>query len=371
LQDQLSVVRASLLQHLAHKAALELKVKQQHSSNGAAVVAAAAQKLKLAGAPEEDGADAAGCLQDDIPLVAGGSPKRRGKPEQLDQASRTSRASSPGPLLQHATADADAASTHSALLQQPAAAAAADDDDDDEAAEARSAQQQAEAVTAGDISSTLPPAAEAAEPDAGGIGNTAQAAGVSAGSAAVLLTAAAKLQRLVEQLTQREPAVAADLSLLQWQLTTAFGHMTGAPSRNGNEMLLVGQSSGSSKCQGTVAEMPVVAEEGEATVAVERSSGIADSSSNSSNTGAWLQTPTTPAGSVKLLPADAHPLADEAAAAAAAAAGHPAQHSAAEVAAAARLFSGAATTLQAPSIDWYYLEEGGSVRGGRQGKVLD
>uniref|UniRef100_A0A383W130 GYF domain-containing protein n=1 Tax=Tetradesmus obliquus TaxID=3088 RepID=A0A383W130_TETOB len=342
LQDQLSVVRASLLQHLAHKAALELKVKQQQSSNEAAVAAAAALKLKLAGVGEEGaGEDAAGQLQDDVPLVADGSPKRRGKPAQLDQADRPARPDSPIPLLQDACADAEAAvvaadtaSDHSALLQQAAAG--------------EPVQQLDTAV---------------AEHDAGCVDAGAKASGVSAGSAAVLLTAAAKLQRLVEQLTQREPAVAADLSLLQWQLTTAFGSMTGAPSRSGEDAQLTDHSSStsSSNCQDPAVEVPAAAAEEAAAAAVAGASGSEDSS-NSNNAGGYLQTPTTPAGSVKLQPADTHPLAEDAPAAAAAA-GHPAQHSAAEVAAAARLFSGAATTLQAPSIDWYYLEEGGSVRG--------
>jgi hypothetical protein len=333
LQDQLSVVRASLLQHLAHKAALELKVKQQQSSNEAATIAAAAQKLKLAGVAQEGTAAADGMLQDDVPPVADGSPKRRGKQVQLDQAGRTSRPNSPGPIQLDAASDTVAAasevvaSSHSSSLKPSASA--------EEGAE-----------------ETAATVAAASEQDAAEVCSSAQAAAVSAGSAAVLLTAAAKLQRLVEQLTQREPAVAADLSLLQWQLTTAYGSMTGAPSRSGEDMLLVDQSSNSER---PVAESLAAAEQGQAAAAQPNTEDIKNSSS-----GAQEAAPATPAGPVKLKPADTHPLAEEAAA------GQPAQHSAAEVAAAARLFSGAATTLQAPSIDWYYLEEGGSVRGAAQ-----
>jgi hypothetical protein len=221
------------------------------------------------------------------------------------------------------------------------------------------AEQQANAATPACIANTLAAeAATAAQQDtAVSLESCAQTSAVSASSAAVLLTAAAKLQRVVEQLTQREPAAAADLSLLQWQLTTMFGSMTGAPSRSGAVSPRLDQSSdsGSGLSDSPAAETPASAE-------------VAAAGNCSSSDGSMLlqDAPMTPAGSVKLQPADTHPLAEEAAAAAAAAAaaGHPAQHTAAEVAAAARLFSGAATTLQAPSIDWYYLEEGGSVRGG-------
>jgi hypothetical protein len=344
LQDQLSVVRASLLQHLAHKAALELKVKHQQSSNGAA-----ATKLKLVVAGHDieaeaaNSGDAAGQLQDDVTLFADGSPKRRGRSVQHDQADRTSRPASPCPVLQAAAAvDAETASESSVLpLEDTAAGAAA-------------AEQPADAKTPASVAHTLQAeAAEAAQHDtAGSLDSFGQAAAVTASSAAVLLTAAAKLQRLVEQLTQREPAAAADLSLLQWQLTTMFGSMTGAPSRSRavSPMLDHSNDSGPGLSSSPAAETTASAEV--------TAAGNCDSSSGST----LLQdAPVTPAGSMKLLPADTHPLAEEAAAAAA---GHPAQHSAAEVAAAARLFSGAATTLQAPSIDWYYLEEGGSVRGG-------
>jgi hypothetical protein len=350
LQDQLSVVRASLLQHLAHKAALELKVKQQ-SIHGVAIAAAAAAKLKVVVAGQQSGADAshsgaaAAQLQDDVPLVADGSPKRRGRSVQVDQADRLSRAASPNPVFQGAAAGIAAAD---AQVASDSSASTAEVD-------ATAAEQHAHAATPDGINSMLRStgAAAAQQGEAGDMDSYAQTAAVSASSAAVLLTAAAKLQRLVEQLTQREPAVAADLSLLQWQLTTTFGSMTGAPSRSGEVVPLLQQSSSSTP------------DAAESTAADEEVSAAVNEASNSSSSSEALQdAPMTPAGSVKLQPADTHPLAeDAAAAAAAAAAGHPAQHSAAEVAAAARLFSGAATTLQAPSIDWYYLEEGGSVRG--------
>ncbi|KAF6255266.1 hypothetical protein COO60DRAFT_1641682 [Scenedesmus sp. NREL 46B-D3] len=311
------------------------------------------------GRPSADGGDAAGQLQDDVPPAAGGSPKRRGKPVQLDQSDRTFTAASPGPVLQEATEGIAAAATAAknagtasgnSVLVLPAAVGGA--------ADATAAEQLAEAGTAADVYSTLSTtaAAAAAQQDAAAMDSCAQPAAVSASSAAVLLTAAAQLQRVVEQLTQREPAVAADLSLLQWQLTAAFGSMTGAPSRSGEEDLLH-HSRGSGCGQGPEADSPAAGEGASSAATTE-----ACSSSSSSSSSVLLQDAlTTAAAPVKLVPADTHPLAEEAAAAAAA--GHPAQHNAAEVAAAARLFSGAATTLQAPSMDWYYLEEGGSVRG--------
>jgi hypothetical protein len=218
----------------------------------------------------------------------------------------------------------------------------------DAAAGATAAEQPANAGPPASMAHTPPVEAAAAQQvTAVSLESFGQTSVVPASSAAVLLTAAAKLQRLVEQLTQREPAAAADLSLLQWQLTTMFGSMTGAPSRSGAVSPLLDQSSGLS--DSPAAETLPSAE-------------VAAAGSSSDGSMLLQDPPMTPAGSVKLQPVDTHPLAGEAAAAAAA--NHPAQHSAAEVAAAARLFSGAATTLQAPSIDWYYLEEGGSVRGG-------
>jgi hypothetical protein len=48
----------------------------------------------------------------------------------------------------------------------------------------------------------------------------------SADTAELLLAAASKVQQLVEQLSASEPSAAADLSVLQWQLTAVYGSLT-------------------------------------------------------------------------------------------------------------------------------------------------
>lgn len=49
-----------------------------------------------------------------------------------------------------------------------------------------------------------------------------------------LLAAASKVQQLVEQLSGREPSAAADLSVLQWQLTAIYGGLTCHNSSSGS-----------------------------------------------------------------------------------------------------------------------------------------
>lgn len=320
-------MRASLLQHLAHKAQLAAK-SQQRCSN------VSPQQLKTISNPDTDAA--AG--DQDVP-AADGSPKRRKQaqpPHLLDQASRLRAVS---PSAQEAAVDAAA---ELARQENTTVAAAADDTSVDSPASSTAPADHTDC----DLCVSVTAAEVAAENSSAG-----------GGCVAVLLTAAAKLQQLVEQLTQREPAAAADLSLLQWQLTAAYGSLTGTTSSTPDDqpfqqsrIVEVDSQAGSSAGAAAAASDPV-----------------ADGSCD----GQQLATPTTPAGSMKPQPAAVHPLEPEdpaAAEAAATAVARQPAHSEAD-AAAARLFCGAATTAAAPQLDWYYLD-GGSIRGAHDAALM-
>jgi len=148
----------------------------------------------------------------------------------------------------------------------------------------------------------------------------------------LLLSAAGKLQQLVELLTVREPSAAAELSVLQWQLISGYGQLPGSRCSTGGDAAATN-----------------------APISSQQHHGVC--SSNATNSHPLLAA--TTAGPEQGMSANSHQLR---AAGAGPVAGQTCLQDCFNVAAAARLFSGATTQLQAPHLSWYYLD-GSRVRG--------
>lgn len=195
-----------------------------------------------------------------------------------------------------------------------------------------------------------------------------------------LLAAASKVQQLVEQLSATEPSAAADLSVLQWQLTAIYGSLT----RSCAEAI----SSGSSSAAGGSVDISSSLDNQHSSRAVTgRQQGVlqgvactgSDPLSSSGSPAAEKGSKQDRSRGVVLVDAaiGTSPMRDIPAAAAAACQGTQQQQqvvlqqqqeqdwqAASRTAAAAQLFSGAANSrgsgskLVAASLQWWYLEPG-------------
>lgn len=195
-----------------------------------------------------------------------------------------------------------------------------------------------------------------------------------------LLAAASKVQQLVEQLSGREPSAAADLSVLQWQLTAIYGGLTCSNSSSVTSDAPCG-SSGSNQRQNSSGDNNSSSSEGgsDAGLQGQRHGVLQGVSCTGSDPLSAACSPAAATADKKGSQTSAAIYVDattgtspqrEAAAAAVGQADPQQQQQLQEAqelgrtAAAAQLFSGAATNsgsgskLVAASLCWYYLEPG-------------
>jgi hypothetical protein len=193
-----------------------------------------------------------------------------------------------------------------------------------------------------------------------------------------LLAAASKVQQLVEQLSATEPSAAADLSVLQWQLTAIYGSLTPscAEAISSGSSSAAGDSGNASSCpDGNHSSSMVVGRQQGVLQGVTCTGS--DPLSASCSPAAHKSSKQDKSGGVVLVDAaiGTSPMRDVPSAEAAAARQGTQQpqvmleqgqdwQAASRTAAAAQLFSGAANSsgsgskLVAASLQWWYLEPG-------------